>query len=95
MNNIIFKTKCAMTPYQLEKMYVIIRAIGCDKNLKKWFESLKGLPCNLRTNAIMQITTDMRRNQEDMDIISALCTLCDTDIYNTAVEALNNGENEL
>lgn len=77
-----------MTPYQLEKMYVLIRAIGSDKNLKIWFDKLKDLPCNLRTNAIMQITTDMRHNEEDMDIIGALCTLCDTDIYNTAVEAL-------
>lgn len=88
MNNIVFKTKCALTPYQLEKMYTLLRVINSDKNIRKWFESLKDLPCNLRTNAVMQITTDMRRNEEDMDIISALSTLCNTDIYNTAVEAL-------
>ena len=77
-----------LTPYQLDKLSVLLRAINSSKSIKKWFESLKDLPSNLRANAIMQITSDMRRNQEDMDIISAVCTLSDTVVYNAAVEAL-------
>lgn len=94
MNNIIFKTKCALTPYELEKMYTLLRVISSDKNIKSWFKSLEGLPCNLRTNAVMQITTNMRHNDEDMDIISALSTLCNTDIYNTVIEALREEDYE-
>jgi len=79
-----------LTPYQLDKINTLIRVINSDKSIKKWFESLKDLPSNLRMNAIMQITTDMRRNEEDMEIISAVCTLCDTEIYNVAIEALKD-----
>ena len=79
-----------LTPYQLDKLNILIRSINSDKTIKKWFESLKDLPSNLRTNAIMQITSDMRRNQEDMDIISAVCTLSDTEVYNVVVEALTD-----
>ena len=82
------KRKSVLTPYQLDKINILLRVINSDKSIKKWFESLNNLPINLRTNAIMQITSDMRRNEEDMDIISALCTLADTDVYNIAVEAL-------
>jgi hypothetical protein len=39
-------------------------------------------------NAIMQITTDMRRNDEDTHLIGALCSLSDKDVYAAAVEAV-------
>ena len=77
-----------LTSYQIDKLNTLIRVISSDKSIKKWFNSLKDLPCNLRTNAVMQITTDMRRNEEDIDIISAVCTLCSTDTYNAAVEVI-------
>jgi hypothetical protein len=39
-------------------------------------------------NAIMQITTDMRRNGEDTDLIGAVCALSDKDVYAAAVDAV-------
>jgi hypothetical protein len=79
-----------LTPYQLDKLSLLIRAINSDKKIKKWFKTLKDLTSNLRMNAIMQITTEMRHQSEDNDLIGAICILCDGEVYNAAIEALES-----
>ena len=61
--------------------------------MRKWFHSLEGLPCNLRSNAIMQITTEMRHNEEDPSLIAAVCCISDTAAYRAAVETVRELEN--
>jgi hypothetical protein len=56
--------------------------------LRRWFDSLARLPANLRSNAIIQITTDMRRGEEDPQLIGALCCLSDPAVYEAAATAI-------
>ncbi len=80
--------RAPLTSFQLDSLDLLCRVVAADSDLHRWFTSLRTLPANLRMNAIMQITTDMRRNQEDMHLIGALCSLSDKDVYAAAVEAV-------
>lgn len=77
-----------LTPPQVKSLNLICRSVASDRNLRRWFDGLHTLPSNLRMNAIMQITTDMRRNGEDTDLIGAVCALSDKDVYAAAVDAV-------
>lgn len=80
--------RAPLTPFQLASLDLLCRVVASDPTLHRWFTSLSTLPSNLRMNAIMQITTDMRRNEEDSHLIGALCSLSDKDVYAAAVEAI-------
>jgi hypothetical protein len=83
-------TKTNLTSYQIDKLNLLCRVIRSDKKLKSWFESFKVLPSNLRMNSIMQLTTEMRKHQEDNDIIGAVCTLSDKDVFAAAVDVIKS-----
>jgi hypothetical protein len=87
------KNSTALTPVQIDNLNRLCRMIKSDKTIRKWFHSLESLPSNLRANAIMQITTEMRRNEEEPSLIAAVCCISDTVVYNTAVEAVRELEN--
>ena len=80
--------RSTLTPYQLKNLDLLCRSLASDKSLRKWFNSMETLPSNLRANAIMQITSEMRRNDEDPTVIGALCSLSDSDVYSAAVKAV-------
>jgi hypothetical protein len=77
-----------LTPVQIRSLDLLCRSLASDRTLRRWFASLQTLPSNLRMNAIMQITTEMRRNAEDNNLIGAICCLSDKDVYSAAVEAI-------
>ena len=77
-----------LTPYQLKQLNLLCRTVASEKPLLRWFDGLAVLPANLRSNAIIQITSEMRRNSEDSDVIGAVCSLSDRDVYAAAVEAI-------
>jgi hypothetical protein len=81
--------KLNLSNYQLDKLNTLIRIIESDKKIRTWFNGLQKMPNNLRTNAIMQLTTEMRRQQEDNDIIGAICVLCSNEMYSAALEVIN------
>ena len=80
--------RAPLTPVQIRSLDLLCRSVSSDRALRRWFASLQTLPSNLRMNAIMQITTDMRRNEEDTHLIGAVCSLSDKDVYAAAVEAI-------
>jgi hypothetical protein len=59
-----------------------------DKSLRKWFKTLETLAYNLRMNAILQITTEMRHGGEDPNLINALAALSDPELYDALKETL-------
>ncbi len=61
-----------------------------DKSLRRWFQTLETLAYNLRMNAILQITTEMRHGGEDPDLIDALAALSDPDLYDALKETLED-----
>jgi hypothetical protein len=77
-----------LTPVQVHSLELLCRTLASDDTLHRWFTSLEKLPFNLRMNAIMQITTDMRHNGEDPDLVGAICCLSDTEVYTVAVQAV-------
>jgi len=77
-----------LTPVQVKSLNLLCRTLASDKSLRRWFASLETLPSNLRANAIMQISSEMRRNDEDLSIIGAICSLSDSDVYEAAKEAV-------
>ncbi|MEI6871309.1 MAG: hypothetical protein WCL08_03415 [Verrucomicrobiota bacterium] len=78
-----------LTSHQLQSLNLFCRAVSSSKSLRKWFNSLGTLSSNLRMNAIMQITTEMRREQEDLSLIGAICSLSDHDVYAAAKKAVD------
>ncbi len=85
----IMSARTSLTPFQLKSLDLFCRALASDRKLRTWFASLATLPSNLRANAIMQISNDMRRNQEDNGLIGAICSISDPDVYAAATEAVN------
>jgi hypothetical protein len=77
-----------LTPVQLHSLEQLCRTLASNDNLHRWFISLEKLPFNLRMNAIMQITSEMRHNDEDPDLIAAICCLSDTDVFTAAVQTV-------
>ena len=86
------KPSSPLTSIQLDSLNRLCRIIQSDSSMRKWFHSLEALPCNLRANAIMQITTEMRHNDEDPSLIAAVCCISDTDAYRAAVAAVRELE---
>jgi hypothetical protein len=89
---LIYRTnemKINLSKYQIDNLNILIRLIKSDEKIKKWFDGLQKMPSNLRMNAIMQLTTEMRHQQEDNDIIGAICTLCSNEMYSAVLEAVN------
>jgi hypothetical protein len=72
---------------QLEALELLCRALASEKSLLRWFHALAKLPINLRSNAIIQLTGDMRRGDEDHQLIGAICCLSDPAVYKAAVAA--------
>jgi hypothetical protein len=79
-----------LTPNQLQSLNLFCRAVSSSRSLRKWFNSLGTLSSNLRMNAIMQITAEMRREQEDLGLIGAICSLSDHDVYAAAKQAVED-----
>jgi hypothetical protein len=77
-----------LTSVQLEALQLLCRTLASEKSLLKWFRALEKLPSNLRSNAIIQITSEMRRGDEDPDLIGAICCLSDPSVYQAAAAAV-------
>lgn len=77
-----------LTSVQLEALQLLCRTLASEKSLLKWFQALEKLPSNLRSNAIIQITSEMRRGDEDPDLIGAICCLSDPAVYQAASAAV-------
>jgi hypothetical protein len=58
-------------------------AVTDSDELKTWFLKLGELPSNLRMNAILQITTEMRHADEDPALIDAIAALCNAELYDS------------
>ena len=78
-----------LSPVQLQALELLCRTLASEKSLLRWFTSLAKLPSNLRSNAIIQITTDMRRGDEDPALIGAICCLSDPAVYLAAATAVD------
>jgi hypothetical protein len=78
-----------LSPVQLQALELLCRTLASEKSLLRWFTSLDKLPSNLRSNAIIQITTDMRRGDEDPALIGAICCLSDPVVYQAATAAVS------
>ena len=81
-------TPSPLTPIQVESLQLLCRSVASDRNLRRWFDSLANLPVNLRLNAIIQLTNEMRRDEEDPDLIAAVCRLSDGDVCAALQQAL-------
>jgi hypothetical protein len=81
-------SRAPLSSVQQEALQLLCRTLASEKSLRRWFESLAKLPSNLRSNAIIQITTDMRRGEEDPSLIGALCCLSDPAVYEAAAAAI-------
>jgi hypothetical protein len=81
-------TPSPLTSVQLDALQLLCRTLASEKSLMRWFESLGKLPSNLRSNAIIQITTEMRRGDEDPELIGALCCLSDSAVYEATKAAV-------
>ena len=79
-----------LSSVQLESLQLLCRTLASEKSLRRWFHSLAKLPANLRSNAIIQITPDMRRGEEDPELIGALCCLSDPAVYQAAADAVSS-----
>ncbi len=79
-----------LSSVQLESLQLLCRTLASEKSLRRWFHSLAKLPANLRSNAIIQIPTDMRRGEEDPELIGALCCLSDPAVYQAAADAVGS-----
>lgn len=77
-----------LSSVQLEALQLLCRALASEKALLRWFRALAKLPLNLRSNAIIQLTSDMRRGDEDPELIGAICCLSDPTVYQAAVAAV-------
>jgi len=77
-----------LSSVQLEALQLLCRTLASEEPLLRWFESLAKLPSNLRSNAIIQITTEMRHGDEDPELIGALCCLSDPLVYQAAAAAI-------
>jgi hypothetical protein len=77
-----------LTNVQLEALQLLCRTLASEKSLLRWFHALEKLPSNLRSNAIIQITGEMRRGDEDPDLIGAICCLSDPAVYQAASTAV-------
>jgi hypothetical protein len=80
--------RAPLSSVQQEALQLLCRTLASEKSLRRWFDSLAKLPSNLRSNAIIQITTDMRRGEEDPGLIGALCCLSDPAVYEAAAAAI-------
>lgn len=77
-----------LSSVQLEALQLLCRTLASEKSLLKWFRALEKLPSNLRSNAIIQITNEMRRGDEDPSLIGAICCLSDPAVYQAAAAAV-------
>lgn len=59
-----------------------------SEELKLWFLKLGELPPNLRLNAILQITTEMRHADEEPALIDAIAALCNKELYDSVKTAV-------
>ncbi len=71
----------------LELLCVVIHH---DKHLRAWFKGLITCPENLRTSTLLQMTTAMRRNEEDDRLIDAVSALCDPTLFVAVQSAVNS-----
>ncbi len=78
-----------LSTVQIQALELLCRTLASERSLLRWFTSLAKLPSNLRSNAIIQITTDMRRGEEDPALIGAICCLSDPAVYQAAATALD------
>jgi NaMN:DMB phosphoribosyltransferase len=78
-----------LTPAQRESLQLLCRVIATEDSLRKWFGSLAKLPSNIRANAIMQITSQMRHADEEEEIIEAIGSLSNPEVYAVAAAALS------
>jgi hypothetical protein len=80
------------SPHLRAALEHLTSAIASDETLRAWFLKLEDLSSNLRTNAILQITTEMRHGDEDPDLIGALAALCEPTLYQAVKETLQELE---
>jgi hypothetical protein len=76
------------SPALISALETLTVAISGDSDLEKWFASLETLSHNLRINAILQITTEMRHGDEDPSLIQAIAFLSEPELYQAVKEAL-------
>jgi hypothetical protein len=71
------------SPRLLASLETLTLAITDSDELKMWFLKVGELPSNLRMNAILQITTEMRHADEDPALIDAIAALCNAELYDS------------
>jgi hypothetical protein len=76
------------SPRLRNALTLLTSTISSDDALRKWFLSLENLSSNLRANAILQITTEMRHGGEDMELIGAIAALSNPELYTALKETL-------
>lgn len=76
------------SPRLLSALETLTVTLSSDKSLRTWFQTLETLAYNLRMNAILQITTEMRHGGEDPDLINALAALSDPELYDAVKETM-------
>lgn len=78
----------SMPPRHQAALELLCIAIHRDGEIRTWFKGLLACPQNLRTSALLQMTSTMRHNQEDDDLIDAISALCDPHLLDAVVEAV-------
>jgi hypothetical protein len=80
------------SPALISALETLTVTISNDSDLQKWFRTLETLSYNLRINAILQITTEMRHGDEDPDLIQAIAFLSEPELYQAVKESLDDLE---
>ena len=82
-------SRAPLSNVQKEALQLLCRTLASEKSLRRWFGSLAKLPPTLRSNAIVQITTDMRSEDEDPRLVGALCCTSAPPVYGAAATAID------
>ena len=80
------------SPRLRDSLETLTLAVTDSDELKAWFLKLGELPSNLRMNAILQITTEMRHAEEDPALIDAIAALCNVELYDSVKAAVLDEE---
>ncbi|MEK0447344.1 MAG: hypothetical protein RLZZ399_2665 [Verrucomicrobiota bacterium] len=80
----------SLSPSQKAALELLCMVIHREAVFQKWFRGLLACPLNLRTSLLLQMTTEMRRNREDEDLIGAVSALCDPAFCEAAAEAVRS-----
>jgi hypothetical protein len=71
-----------------EAMVKMTLAFIETQRLREWFYGLEHLPVSVRQTALSEMTTQMRRDSQDTELVEAVASLANPDIYQSVLETV-------